>query len=149
MDLGSLTPEEQQALADAQAFHSEVFNKNNPASGLVPLKVVEQFGHIRDWLNIAEPDRWLFREVKVPLLNHILAVEAAMRCGSSDADFNGDGIVNLADFGILSAAWMANSLDSNWNEVCDLAEDGEIELDDFAIFAVEWLMEECSHMEGK
>ncbi|MEE8567130.1 MAG: hypothetical protein V3S81_00865 [Anaerolineales bacterium] len=146
LDLGSLTPEQQQALADAQAFHSEVFNKNNPASGLVPLKFVEGTGTIRDWLNIAEPDRWLFREVKVPLLNHILAVEAAMRCGSSDADFNGDGIVNLVDFGIFLAAWMADSLDSNWNEVCDLADDDEIELDDFRIFAVEWLMEECSHM---
>jgi hypothetical protein len=35
-------------------------------------------------------------------------------------DFDGSNRVDLGDFGILSAAWLSELGDGNWNEICDM-----------------------------
>jgi hypothetical protein len=65
------------------------------------------------------------------------------------ADFNADGIVNYAEFTILSHSWLAvgnpdpNFADPNYNPVCDMNLDWVVDTDDLAAFIPEWLWVAC------
>ena len=58
----------------------------------------------------------------------------------SPADFDIDLDVDLDDLGILGAAWISASGDSEWDPVCDISTppDGIIDLKDFTQFANLW-----------
>ncbi len=74
-------------------------------------------------------------------------------------DWNNDGIVNLKEFSLMSAAWLTNSPDTpgyvadpnnydpnfvdNWNETCNLYVDYTIDIQDFELFTDEWLWTAC------
>ena len=55
-------------------------------------------------------------------------------CAVCDADFNGDGRVNLNDFAIFAVAFGTSEGNANWNSNCDLFESGKIDMNDFRIF---------------
>ena len=51
------------------------------------------------------------------------------------------GVVDLADFGILAAAWQSVAGDANWNPLCNLAApDDVIDIADLAVFCENWLV---------
>ncbi len=56
------------------------------------------------------------------------------------ADFNADGVVNLRDFAIFSAAWQSSKDGNNWNPNCDISEPGDDVIDqmDFMKFITNW-----------
>jgi hypothetical protein len=54
-------------------------------------------------------------------------------------NFDGDLDVDIDDFAILSAAWMALEGEANWNGDCDLYADGVIDTADLDIFVTNWL----------
>lgn len=56
------------------------------------------------------------------------------------ADFTGNGSVNLEDFALLAGAWQATKQDADWNPACDLANraDQIIDLNDLAVFVQYW-----------
>jgi len=55
-------------------------------------------------------------------------------------DFTGRYGVDLADFAILSNAWLSNDTPTaNWNELCDLNTNGLIDPNDLKTFAEHWL----------
>ncbi len=74
-------------------------------------------------------------------------------------DWNADGVVNLHEFAMMSAAWLTNSPNTpayvadpnsfdpnfadNWNETCNLYVDYKIDLSDFDLFLDEWLWTAC------
>jgi len=58
------------------------------------------------------------------------------------ADFTGDGRVDIDDLDIFTDAWLSQTGTANWNENCDLFDDGQIMLLDFAEFAKFWLWQE-------
>jgi uncharacterized repeat protein (TIGR01451 family) len=67
---------------------------------------------------------------------------------SKDTDWNSDGIVNLVEFAIFSAAWLSNDQSGNWDDRCDLDypnPNGVIDLDDLALFAHDWLWTDPWH----
>ena len=55
-------------------------------------------------------------------------------------DFDVDGVVNLKDFAIFSAAWQSSKNDNNWNPNCDISEPGDDVIDqmDFMEFVANW-----------
>lgn len=54
-------------------------------------------------------------------------------------DFNGDGSVNLVDFGVFSQTWLLSSGQSGYQEACDLVDDNVINLDDLLLLLKYWL----------
>ncbi len=48
-------------------------------------------------------------------------------------DLNGDGIINEADFDVMSAAWLSKAGEARFNPAADLDGDGVIGLPDFQI----------------
>ncbi len=60
------------------------------------------------------------------------------------ADINGDGAVNISDFGILSAAFGSSSGDPNWNSLADVNLDGIVNISDFGIMSSEFGQIDCS-----
>ena len=56
------------------------------------------------------------------------------------ADFDADGVVNLRDFAIFSAAWQTSKDDNNWNPNCDISEPSDDVIDqmDFMKFVANW-----------
>lgn len=54
-------------------------------------------------------------------------------------DINGDGCVNLADLGILLAAWNSFPGDPNWNPDADIDGDGHVHLGDLGILLANWM----------
>ena len=73
-------------------------------------------------------------------------------------DLTRDGVINLNDFRLFSAAWLSHSPSEpngepndfvNWNPVCNLDNTGDseyvIDLADFDIFCAGWLWEACWH----
>ncbi|MGB9625299.1 MAG: dockerin type I domain-containing protein [Phycisphaerae bacterium] len=48
-------------------------------------------------------------------------------------DLNGDGIINEADFDVMSAAWLSKVGEARFNPAADLDGDGVIGLSDFQI----------------
>jgi hypothetical protein len=54
-----------------------------------------------------------------------------------------DGSVNFEDFAVIAAAWLSQSPDTNWNEICDIAEPANnlIDANDLNVLAETWLYE--------
>ncbi len=59
------------------------------------------------------------------------------------ADINGDGSVNISDFGVLSAAFGSNPASPNWNPAADLNMDGAVNISDFGILSSEFGRGNC------
>jgi len=65
------------------------------------------------------------------------------------ADFNSNGIVNLAEFAMFSAAWLSEDPndtglpDPNWNGRCDIDDSGIIDLADLVAIADNWVWSAC------
>ena len=59
------------------------------------------------------------------------------------ADINGDGSVNISDFGILSAAFGSNPASPNWNPAADLNTDGAVNISDFGLLSAEFGRGNC------
>lgn len=57
------------------------------------------------------------------------------------ADFTGDGSVDLEDFAVLAGAWGTTPQDADWNSDCDLADRAQavIDLQDLEVFVQYWL----------
>lgn len=53
-------------------------------------------------------------------------------------DFNGDGVVNIADFAAFSVAYGTTEEDENWNPLIDANCDGVINLADFSPFSANY-----------
>lgn len=53
-------------------------------------------------------------------------------------DFNGDCVVNLADFLLFAAHFGTNDGDPNWDPLFDLDSDGQVGFSDFLIFIRNW-----------
>jgi hypothetical protein len=53
-------------------------------------------------------------------------------------DANGDGVVDLTDFGILERAWGSSPGMSNWDPRADFDQDGVVDLTDFGILELNW-----------
>ncbi len=70
-------------------------------------------------------------------------------CGSSFADFDDDGTVNLVDFSRISEAWLTDPLDQNWDPCCDLDYDDEIAVGDMLYLSEDWLLTLCSLLEQR
>ena len=82
------------------------------------------------------------------------ADEVACDDVSNPVDWTADGIVNLHEFCILSAAWLTQdpcapwqptdpNLIDNWDSRCDLDDDYIVNIDDFVLFCDEWLWQAC------
>jgi len=54
-------------------------------------------------------------------------------------DFYRDGVVDVKDFAVFTAAWRSVPSDDNWNSACDLLIDGVIDALDLARFCDQWL----------
>ena len=54
------------------------------------------------------------------------------------ADFNGDGSVDLGDFGFFGAAFGSSLGDVNYQEAADFNGDGNVDLGDFGAFGAEF-----------
>ncbi len=59
------------------------------------------------------------------------------------ADFDGDGDVDLGDFGVFGAAFNAMSGDGNYNMSADFDNDGDVDLGDFGVFGSEFNRADC------
>ncbi|GAB4546837.1 MAG: hypothetical protein Tsb0013_06030 [Phycisphaerales bacterium] len=66
--------------------------------------------------------------------------ETATLCG---ADFDGDGDVDLGDFGIFGSAFGSATGDANYNPQADFDNDGDVDLGDFGIFGGEFGRSDC------
>jgi uncharacterized protein (DUF2141 family) len=53
-------------------------------------------------------------------------------------DLNGDGVVDVSDFGILQRAWGSSPGMSNWDPRADINGDGVVDLTDFGIMQMNW-----------
>jgi uncharacterized protein (DUF2141 family) len=53
-------------------------------------------------------------------------------------DLNGDGTVDVSDFGILQRAWGSSPGMSNWDPRADINGDGVVDLSDFGIMQMNW-----------
>ena len=60
------------------------------------------------------------------------------------ADINGDGIVNLVDYAVLSATWQSDAESIQWNYKCDMEPfiNDFINIDDMCVMMSQWLMTE-------
>ena len=60
------------------------------------------------------------------------------------ADVTGDGIVNLGDYAVFSAAYLSIPGDPKWNYKCDMEPfiDGHINMDDILVLTEQWLLTE-------
>ena len=65
----------------------------------------------------------------------------ADEAGSNPADVNEDGLVDLTDFDLLSAAWLTMATEPGWDPRCDMfiPKDDLISLSDFTVLANSWL----------
>ncbi|MEM1422446.1 MAG: M14 family zinc carboxypeptidase [Planctomycetota bacterium] len=54
------------------------------------------------------------------------------------ADFDGDGDVDLGDFGIFGASFGSTPADSNWDPRGDFDNDGDVDLGDFGVFGAQF-----------
>ena len=70
--------------------------------------------------------------------------ETAVVCNNPcAADLNDDGVVNISDFGILSAAFGSRPGDQNWDPIADINEDGSVNISDFGILSSEFGRDDC------
>ncbi len=61
-------------------------------------------------------------------------------CG---ADFDGDGDVDLGDFGVFGAAFNSATGDMNYSENADFDADGDVDLGDFGVFGAQFGRSDC------
>lgn len=56
-------------------------------------------------------------------------------------DLNHDSAVDLADFAVLTSAWLSHPGDDNWNPYCDISApaDNFIDVQDLAVLVQDWL----------
>jgi hypothetical protein len=80
--------------------------------------------------NKSEPVEMEMGEIMVPVL-----------CA---ADFNGDGQVDGADFGVFGAAFGSSTGDANFNAAADFNADGQIDGADFGSFGAEFGRTDCA-----
>lgn len=61
--------------------------------------------------------------------------------GYNAADFDENGIVDMADFSILARAWLATDNGPHWNPDCDISipSDNSIDMLDLHVFVENWL----------
>lgn len=57
----------------------------------------------------------------------------------ADADFNGDGQVNMADFAVFAESWLTTSSDQGYHPECDVYLDDSVNMNDFIQLADKWL----------
>lgn len=71
----------------------------------------------------------------------------ADEAGSNPADFNESGTVDFADYSFLSAAWMSQSDQTQWNETCDISDppNDVIDMLDLHTFLNHWLWQAWWH----
>jgi hypothetical protein len=63
---------------------------------------------------------------------------SSFNCGR--ADFNHDYIVNFFDYTVLAKAWLTQTGNANYNEICDLVNDNLIDQKDLKVFCMDcWL----------
>ncbi len=62
---------------------------------------------------------------------------------SCSADFDGDGDVDLGDFGVFGAAFNSGSSDMNYNPSADFDGDGDVDLGDFGVFGSQFNRTDC------
>jgi mono/diheme cytochrome c family protein len=72
------------------------------------------------------------------LAEYVLSISAPHR--QFAGDFEPDGDVDGYDLDTLTAAWLSQLGDGNWDERCDIAEPANnfIDFDDYAVFAKDW-----------
>ncbi|MEM1424430.1 MAG: hypothetical protein AAGH64_10565, partial [Planctomycetota bacterium] len=58
-------------------------------------------------------------------------------------DFDGDGDVDLGDFGVFGGAFGSTSSDANYNPDADFDGDGDVDLGDFGVFGGEFGRSDC------
>lgn len=58
-------------------------------------------------------------------------------------DFDGDGDVDLGDFGVFGSAFNSNVGDANYNAAADFDGDGDVDLGDFGVFGGEFSRTDC------
>ncbi len=58
-------------------------------------------------------------------------------------DFDGDGDVDLGDFGIFGAAFNSVVGDANYNPAADFDQDGDVDLGDFGVFGADFGRTDC------
>ena len=63
-----------------------------------------------------------------------------------DADFDGDGDVDLGDFGLFGAAFGSSGTpaDTRYDAVVDIDDDGDVDLGDFGVFGEEFGRTDCN-----
>lgn len=70
--------------------------------------------------------------------------QGVKRCGVCDLaydDLSYNGIINLADFAVLTLYWLDDCDSQSWCEGVDLLSDGRVGLEDLTFFAECWLVE--------
>jgi len=72
------------------------------------------------------------------LAEYVLSISAPLR--QFAGDFEPDGDVDGYDLDTLTAAWLSQPGDDNWNAVCDIStpKDNFINFKDYAVFAKDW-----------
>ena len=79
-------------------------------------------------------DGWASRESSNPP-----ELKVTYRIYWNEADFDGNGLIDIADFATLGAAWQSTPDQDNYNEKCDLQDDEIIDFADFVRFCEVWL----------
>ena len=68
-------------------------------------------------------------------------IERILCPGAGLGDLNGDCVVDMRDFAVLTAAWLSRPGDSAWNPQCDISDpaDNVVDQEDMNIFIANWL----------
>jgi Concanavalin A-like lectin/glucanases superfamily len=82
---------------------------------------------------------WYNHAIHRNAINNVMYPTMQRNFVGRQADFSGDGSVDIDDLVIFADAWLSQAGAANWNENCDLSGDGQITLLDFAEFAKYWL----------
>jgi hypothetical protein len=67
-------------------------------------------------------------------------------CPAIAGDLNGDCVVSIADYAILSESWLVESNQPGWNGLADIAPnggDGKVNAQDFAVLSQSWSQYQC------
>ena len=57
----------------------------------------------------------------------------------ADVDFNDDGKVDMADFGVFAESWLTTSTDAGYHPECDVFLDDLVNMKDFIELVGSWL----------
>ena len=72
-----------------------------------------------------------------------LVIDTDTQANSCVGDINGDGVVDLGDFGAFGAAFGSSTGDVNYNASADFNSDGNVDLGDFGAFGAEFGRTDC------